>query len=128
MGNGAAMRLLSLTVTVLAATILLTACGEESDEEQIEGTIATFFEAVEEEDVAKFCSVVITDPPEGQTCEDELSPENFASTDDFEGIDINDIEVDGDTAIVTATAEGDDTEEQVSLRKLDGEWKIDFGD
>lgn len=120
------MRLLSLAAPVIVATVLFTACGGESDEEQIEGALTSFFEAVEERDVAKFCDVVITDPPEGQTCEDEVSPENFTTTDDFEGIEVIDIEVDGDTAIVTAKAKGDDVEEQVSFRKLDGEWKIDF--
>jgi len=120
------MRLLSLAAPVIAATVLFTACGGESDEEQIEGALTSFFEATEERDVAKFCDVVITDPPEGQTCEDEVSPEDFTTTDDFEGIEVIDIEVDGDTAIVTAKAKGDDVEEQVSFRKLDGEWKIDF--
>lgn len=122
------MRLLMVAATVLAAAVVVAACGGESDESQIEGVVASFFDATKEKDVAKFCDVVITDELPG-ACEDQVSAEDFTTTGDFEGFEVNDIEVDGDTATASVTgqfSEGEDMTEQLSLRKLDGEWKIDF--
>lgn len=58
-----------------------------------------------------------------------MSAEDFTTTGGFEGFEVSDIEVDGDTATARITgqfSEGEDMTEQMSFRKVDGEWKIDF--
>lgn len=132
------VRLTPLASALTAATIALTACGgetdqesdEESDEEQVENAVVSFFDASKEEDAAKFCDVVIVEPiPEGEQCEDQISADDFEGSGDVENLEVTDIEVDGEsaTAQVAATVDGEEETQDLSFRKADGDWKIDFG-
>lgn len=123
------MRLRPLVaVVLLTAAVALSACGGESDEEQIEGVVASFSDAVREQDAGKLCDAVITERiPEGEQCEDQVSAEEFGSIGDVERIEGSEIEVDGETATatVTATVGGDEMDDDASFtegrRRLEAE-------
>lgn len=127
------MRLRPLVaVVLLTAAVALSACGGESDEEQIEGVVASFSDAVREQDAGKLCDAVITERiPEGEQCEDQcedqVSAEEFGSIGDVERIEVSEIEVDGETATatVTATVGGDEMDDDASFtegrRRLEAE-------
>lgn len=124
------MRLRPLAAAVLVtAAVALTACGGESDEEQIEEVVAEFADAVKEKDAAKLCATVVTEQiPEGEDCEEQVSAEEFGSIGDVESIEVSDIKVDGNsaTANVTATVGGEEMEDEASFRKADGDWKLNL--
>jgi hypothetical protein len=65
----------ALLPTLLTATVLgVSACGGDSDEDQIEGAVVSFSDASREKDAAKFCDVVIVEPIlKGMRCEDLVS-------------------------------------------------------
>lgn len=124
------MRLRPLVSTLLVTTaVTLTACGGESDEEQIEGVVASFADAVQEKDAGKLCDTVVTERiPEGKQCEDQVSAEEFGSIGDVESIEVTNIEIDGNkaTADVTATVGGEEMKDDATFRKTDGDWKLNL--
>jgi len=116
-----------VSALLVATAVALAACGGESEEEQIEGVVASFAAAVEEQDPGKFCDTVVGQRiSEGERCEDQVTDEQLGALGDIESIEVTDIEVDGDsaTAQVTATVGGEEMTDEADFRKVDGDWKL----
>lgn len=122
------MRVRPLISALLVVTaVALAACGGESEEEQIEGVVASFAAAVEQKDPGKFCDTVVGERiPEGERCEDQVTDEQLGALGDIESIEVSDIEVDGDSATgqVTATVAGEEMTDEANFRKVGGDWKL----
>lgn len=54
---------------------------------------------------------------------------DFEGSGDVENAEVSDIEIDGETAtaVITAEVDGEEMKEEMSFRKRDGDWKLDFG-
>jgi ketosteroid isomerase-like protein len=124
------MRLRPLVSAVLlTAAVALAACGGGSDEEQIEEVVASVSDAVREKDAGQLCDSVVTERiPEGEECADQISADDFGSIGDVESIEVTDIEVDGETATaqVSATVDGEETDDDATFAKSDGDWKLNL--
>lgn len=116
------------TTVLLAAVVLaLVACGAKSNEEQIDSTVRSFFAALQEKNVEKFCDAIVYTAP--GRCEDVITAAALGSDGALRDIEVTDIEVDGDTATakVRATSEdGTKMSEDATFRRVDGTWKIEF--
>jgi len=122
------MRLRPLVSTALVTTaVALTACGGDSDEDQIRSAVTDFTEAVKDKDAGKLCSSVVTERiPDGEKCEDQVSGDEFESIGKLEDIKVTDIKVKGDTATaqVAATVDGKESKDEGTFKKVDGDWKL----
>jgi ketosteroid isomerase-like protein len=122
------MRLRPLVSTALVTTaVALTACGGDSDEDQIRSAVTDFTEAVQDKDAGKLCSSVVTERiPDGEKCEDQVSGDEFESIGKLEDIKVTDIKVKGDTATaqVAATVDGKESKDDGTFKKVDGDWKL----
>lgn len=129
-----ALRRLPAAAALMAAVLLLPACGG-SDEEDVQDAVRDFASAIEEKDYGKACDGVTEQvrlafgnaATGGAGCEKVFQQANEAGG--LEGLPTNadDLEfekvaVRGDSA--TVKIEGDDTGD-TTLRKEDGEWKLD---
>jgi ketosteroid isomerase-like protein len=116
------------TSILLAAVVLaLVACGGKSDEEQIDSTVRSFFAAVQEKNVDKFCDAIVFTAP--GRCEDVITVDALRSDGALRDIEVTDIEVNGDTAtakVRATSADGAKMSEDAKFRNVDGTWKIEF--
>lgn len=118
----------------LMAVLLLPTCGG-SDEEDVQDAVRDFASAIEEKDYGRACDGVTEQvrlafgnaATGGAGCEKVFQQANEAGG--LEGLPTNaddlefeKVEVRGDSA--TVKIEGDDTGD-TTLRKEDGEWKLD---
>jgi hypothetical protein len=129
-----------LAVFFAAASLTLVACGSESPEEKVEGVVSGYYAAIADDDLggaceavdssfmdsfadSEFASVAPNLPPnldQGE-CERFLEDDGLGQgPDDFT---VTDVRVQDDSAIVQV-GETKDTESQVELDEVDGEWKI----
>ncbi|HZI90305.1 MAG TPA: hypothetical protein VFD31_01605 [Thermoleophilaceae bacterium] len=127
-------RRLPAAAVLMAAALLLPACGG-SDEEDVQDAVRDFASAIEDKDYGKACDGVTEQvrltfgnaATGGAGCEKVFQQANEAggleglptSADDLE---FDKTEVRGDSA--TVKIKGDDTGD-TTLRKEDGEWKLD---
>jgi hypothetical protein len=124
----------SAVVALTAVTLLLPACGG-GDEQDVQDAVREFAGAIEDKDYGKACDRVTEQVREtlgnpetgGAGCEKVFEQAHEAGG--LEGLPTNadDLEfektqVRGDSA--TVTIKGDDTGD-TTLRKEDGEWKLD---
>jgi protein-disulfide isomerase len=124
------MRNRALLPTLLTAIALgVSACGGDSDEDQIRSAVTEFTEAVQDKDSAEFCDSVVTERiPEGKKCEDVVGGKEFEAIGKLEDIKVSEIKVKGDTATakVAATVDGKEMKDDGSFKKVDGDWKLDL--
>ena len=124
----------SAAAVLTAVALLLSACGS-GDEEEVQDAVREFAGAIEDKDYGKACERVTEQVREnlgnpatgGAGCEKVFKQANEAGG--LEGLptDPDDLEfektdVRGDSA--TVTIKGDSTGD-TTLRKEDGEWKLD---
>jgi len=125
------MRNRALLLALLSAIALaVSACGGDSDEDQIRSVVTEFAEAVQEKDGAKLCDSVVTGRiPGGRQCEGEVADAFFEEVEqagEVEGVRVNEIEVEGDTATarVLVTVNGEEMDDEGTFKKVDGDWKF----
>ena len=105
-------------------------CGGDEDADDAEAALSTYVEALRDGDAAAACDHVaaatIEDLGSVESCERvfttgfELSEERDSQIPDLE---VGDVSVDGDTA--TATIESNGADQEVTLVREDGEWKLE---
>lgn len=113
-------------VAVLAAAALAAGCGSGGPEDAVED----FIEAAKDGDGEKLCDLLVDDIREQVESEaSEGCPEALeqalgdeASRQEAADTEVKDSEEDGDEA--TVTVEGPQGEDEVQLRKEDGDWRI----
>ena len=118
----------------LVAALLLPACGG-SDEDDVQDAVRDFASAIEEKDYGKACDGVTEQvrltfgnaATGGAGCEKVFEQADEAGgleglPTDADALEFEKTEVRGDSA--TVKIEGDDTGD-TTLRKEDGEWKLD---
>lgn len=116
------------SVLFAAVSLALVACGGKSDEKQIDATVHSFFAAVKEKDVKKFCSAIVFTGP--GRCETVIRVSGLRSNGDVHDVSVTDTKVSGDTAtakIRATSASGKKMSQNARFRKVDGTWKIQFG-
>jgi uncharacterized protein DUF4878 len=127
------MRLLKLTVLLaaLAGVLAFTGCGD-SDEDQIKSNVEDLVQALADGDGAAACELITSDQRdeigegENQSCEDYVAGQS-ADLDDAEkealrNTEVVGVKIEGDEADVDVKT-GDD-EDELDLRKEDGEWRF----
>ena len=127
------MRLLELTVLLaaLAGVLAFTGCGD-SDEDQIKSNVEDLVQALADGDGAAACELITSDQRdeigegENQSCEDYVAGQS-ADLDDAEkealrNTEVVGVKIEGDEADVDVKT-GDD-EDELDLRKEDGEWRF----
>lgn len=126
------MKKLATAVTAGVLALGLSACGDPNGPER---TVEDFHQSLQEEDYQTFCDTLAPDliaPLEeaagGTSCAQVMEQNGgdlFGQLDEDSDLDIVDSTVsqDGTTATVTFTV-GENPEEELSLVKIDDEWKI----
>lgn len=126
------MKKLAIAVSIGSLSLGLSACGSSNGPEQ---TVEDFHQSLQEEDYTVFCDTLapdLIDPLEeaagGTTCAEVLEQSGgdlFGQLDEEAELEIVDSTVseDGTTATVTFTV-GENPQEELSLVKIDDEWKI----
>lgn len=123
------MKKLATIVAASGLALGLSACGGADNE--AEQAVLDFGEAVQDEDFKAICDAF--DPEfvkqveaAGEDCakmfEDNWDQMGDEVPEDAE-MDIQDSEIDGDNATVTVKND-EDKEEDIKLKKVDGDWKI----
>ena len=123
-------------VLALAAGALIAGCGGSDGAETPEDAVTAFFEATVDKDSEALCDSLseasakdAAENEDVETCE-EGADKAFASegADDeiaqFEDAEVGEATIDGDTATVTVTSEGN--EGTVDVVKEDDVWKVDI--
>ena len=120
-----------LAVVGIGAFVLLGDSGGSSPED----AVSDFFAAAQDRDCQSMMDLITTESFAGADPQQVLAQCEAAldAGEDFftPGDTLDNVEVtseDGDTAVlaVTSTTEGEQTTDEVNLRKEDGDWKIDF--
>lgn len=123
------MKKLATIVAASGLALGLSACGGASND--AEQAVEDFGQAVQDEDFKAMCDAfdpefVKTVEAAGQDCakmfEDNWDEMGDDIPEDAE-MDIQDSEIDGDDATVTVKND-DDEEQDIKLKKVDGDWKI----
>jgi hypothetical protein len=104
--------------------------GGDSDEEEIEEVVMDFYSGIGASDGDKACDTLTEDAKDeierddDMPCEDSVEEGDFTQEqqEEFNNIEVKNIEVDGDKA--TAEAEASTTTQDVELENVDDEWKI----
>lgn len=134
-GNGKVILIVVAVLAVAAIGGFLLLGGSGSSGSSPEDAVSDFFDAAKDGDCQGMMGLITTGsfagtPPEQALAECEAS---FEAGEDFftPGDTLDSVEVkseDGDTAVVavTSTTEGEQTTDDLNLRKEDGKWKIDF--
>lgn len=121
--------------TIVAASGLafgLSACGSSNDAEK---AVEDFASAVNDKDYAAICESfdpeIVSAMEQGDQKCPELFEENWEEMDvpADAGVDIQSSEISDDEKTATVTVKNDDDkEEEIPLKKVDGEWKISIGE
>lgn len=126
------MKKLAIAVSIGSLCLGLSACGSSDGPEQ---TVEDFHQALQEEDYTVFCDTLapdLIDPLEeaagGATCAEVLEQNGgdlFGQLDEEAELEIveSTVSEDDTTATVTFTV-GENPQEELSLVKVDDEWKI----
>jgi hypothetical protein len=123
------LRVLLVAVSLVCASFTVAACGPFGGDSP-EDALEDFKDAAADRDEEKMCEL-FTDRAKRELeenfepCEKffaEFSNENLDTLAEFE---VKDVEEDGDEA--TATVESDGEEDELQMKKEDGDWKIDEG-
>jgi hypothetical protein len=124
-------RAVLLPVLLLSLGLALTACGADSDEDQVTEAIETSINSTDPADCTELLTqsfVEQTEFEQGQAavraCE-ESAPETANKPD---SVEVSDVEVDGDAATASVAFEGGNFDGQtlaISLVSEDDEWKLD---
>ena len=122
---------------VVAGALLLAACGDDDDTEQVKQTVRQFVRATDEHDARSFCGELVTQEfleqstgAVGDQAEDACKQQLTAVAGlRLRLVQIKGAEVDGDRARVTAVLEtqGERQVRLLRLRKEDGDWKLAGG-
>ena len=127
------MKKLATIVAASGLALGLSACGGADNE--AEQAVLDFGQAVQDEDFKAICDafdpeLVKAMEQGGQDCAEGME-ENWDQIGDEvpedAEMDIQESKIDGDTATVTVK-DDDDTEQEIPLKKVDGDWKISVGD
>ena len=129
---------IAAAVLALAAGALIAGCGGEDGAESPEDAVTAFFDATVDKDSEALCASITEDSAtetaeseDVETCE-EGADKAFASENadeeiaQFESAEVGEATVDGETATVTVTSEGNEGE--VSVAKEGDVWKVDLSD
>ena len=121
-------------VLMLAAALGTAGCGGGDDRSDVEGVIKDFAKAVSESDGKTFCNELVTrdylEKTVGATgdnaveqCEKQIDQVRQGT---FKVVKFDKVEIDGDTAIVTAQVEtqGRTVPQVFRLEKEDGEFRL----
>lgn len=113
-----------------AVALVLTACGAG---DSAGDAVTRFHESLAAGDFETFCTVLdpelvatLEESAGGQPCAttmEQNATSLFGDVDADAKVTLVDVAKDGDTATVTFTV-GDEPEQQMSLKKVDGEWKV----
>ena len=128
-------RLAALLATlVLAFGLAVAGCGGDGEDSPEEVT-ESFYAALSDSDAAEVCGLLSESAVEnvvqgGDSCEEgfEQALDTGAAQAALgiaEDIEVGEAEIDGGSATVAITSGG--REDEISLVKEDGEWKIDLG-
>lgn len=117
---------------VLATAALVAGCGGGDDTTSSAGNpedaVQAFFDATKAKDASAACAVLTADSQKLAAGQEDSCEASFdKSIDDSsipDSIEVGDAKVDGDTAIVPATGDGEKTE--FTVVQEDGSWKIDL--
>jgi ketosteroid isomerase-like protein len=129
-GSLAAVRRV-LPIVLCAAALAGGGCGGDNAEDEVRATLDRFGEATRDKDYTALCEEIFAAQlvqqiaSLGQPCETVLRSglENVQAP----TVDVQDVEVSGDEALATVrtSAEGQEpSEDQVSLVREDGDWRI----
>jgi hypothetical protein len=129
---------IAAAILALAAGALIAGCGGSDGADSPEDAVTAFFEATVDKDSEALCAS-ITEESQTQAAEDEDvetceegADKAFASEGadeeiaQFENAEVGEAEIDGDTATVSVTSEGN--EGSVDVVKEDDSWKVDISD
>ena len=123
------MKKLATIVAASGLALGLSACGgADNDAEQ---AVLDFGQAIQDEDFDAMCDAFDPELVEAMEAGDQSCPDLFEEnwdemSDDIPAdaeMDIQDSEIDGDTATVTVKND-DDEEQDIPLKKIDDDWKI----
>ena len=127
------MKTLSTVATAAVLALVLSACGSDSDAPA--KTVEDFHQSLQEEDYETFCDTLAPDlitPLEeaagGTSCAQVMEQNGgdlFGELEEDADLDVveSTVSADGTAATVSFTV-GENPPEELSLVKIDGEWKI----
>ena len=123
-----------LATVILALALAVAGCGGGS-EDSPEDVTESFYSALSDSDAGEVCDLLSNSAAEsaaagGDSCEDGFqkaldSGAAQAALGVADDIEVGEAEIDGDSATVTVSSGSQ--EDEVSLVKEDGKWKVDLG-
>jgi hypothetical protein len=130
-------RPLPALLAVSTLTLILSTCGGDDDQAEIEQTVRDFVSATNDRDADTFCGEIVTQEfleqstgAKGDEAEDECKRqlESIKGL-DVKLVEISKTEIEDDKATVRAVIEtqGDPQPQTLRLEKEDGKWKLTGG-